>query len=105
MCSRPLAHSGQLAGAVVWAAAAILVPWVVRRRNPLLDVARAVAWAAALAVATPVAITALAHAVHGPHPGSASSALAGTVAAAALALAPLAVVQTRRALRRESRVP
>jgi hypothetical protein len=101
----PLAHSGQLVGAVVWAAAAILVPWVVRRRNPVLDVAGAVVWAAALAAATPVAITALAHAIHGPRPGSASSALAGTVAAAALALAPLAVVQTHRALRRESRVP
>jgi hypothetical protein len=101
----PLVHSGQLAGAVVWAAAAMLVPWVVRRRNPLLDVARAVVWAAALAAATPVAITALAHATHGPRPGSASSALAGTVAAAALALAPLAVVQGHRALRRESRVP
>jgi eukaryotic-like serine/threonine-protein kinase len=98
----PLAHSGQLAGAAVWAVAAILVPWVVRRRNPLLDVARAVVWAAALVVATPVAITALARATHGPHPGTASSALAGAVAAAALALAPLAVVQTHRALRRES---
>ncbi len=98
----PLVHSGQLAGAVVWAAAAILVPWVVRRRNPLLDVARAIVWAAALAAATPVAITALARTIHGPHPVSASSVLAGTVAAAALALAPLAVVQTHRALRRES---
>jgi eukaryotic-like serine/threonine-protein kinase len=98
----PLVHSGQLAGAVVWAAAAILVPWVVRRRNPVLDVARAVVWAAALAAATPLAITALAHTIHGPHPGSASHALAGTVVAAALALVPLAVVQTHRALRRES---
>jgi hypothetical protein len=98
----PLVHSGQLAGAVVWAAAAILVPWVVRRRNPLLDVGRAVVWAAALAAATPVAITALARTIHGPHPGAATGAIAGTVAAAALALAPLAVVQTHRALRRES---
>jgi eukaryotic-like serine/threonine-protein kinase len=101
----PLVHSGQLAGAVVWAGAAILVPWVVRRRRPLVDVVRAVIWAAALMIATPVAVTALARATHGPHAGSASSALAGAVAAAALALAPLAVVQSHRALRRESRVP
>ncbi len=101
----PLLHSGQLAGAAVWAAAAILVPWVVRRRNPLLDVARAIVWAAALALATPAAIGALAGAPHGTHPGPAHGALAGAVAAAALALAPLAVVQTHRALRRQSRVP
>jgi len=101
----PLAHSGQLAGAVVWAAAAILVPWVVRRRNPLLDTLRAIVWAAALAIATPAAIDAFAHALHRAHPVSASTALAGAVAAAALALAPLAVVQTHRALRRESQVP
>jgi len=103
----PLWHSGQLAGLVVWAAAAILVPWVVRRRNPLLGVMRAIVWAAALAAATPAAIDALARAIHGgsspAHP--AHGALAGAIVAAALALAPLAVVQTQRALRRESRVP
>jgi drug/metabolite transporter (DMT)-like permease len=101
----PLGHSGQLAGALVWAAAAILVPWVVRRRRPVVDVARALVWAAALAVVTPVAIDALARALHGPRPGSAHGGLAGAVLAAGLALAPLAVVQTHRALRRESRVP
>jgi serine/threonine protein kinase len=101
----PLVHSGQIAGAAVWAGAAILVPWVVRRRNPLLDLGRAILWAAALAIATPVAISVLAHATLAPRSGSAPSALAGTVAAAALVLAPLAVVQAHRALRRESRVP
>jgi tRNA A-37 threonylcarbamoyl transferase component Bud32 len=101
----PLVHSGELAGAAVWAAAAILVPWLVRRRNPLLDVVRALVWAAALAAATPAAIDALARALHGSPPGSAHGALAGAVIAAALALAPLAVVQTHRALRGETRVP
>jgi len=103
----PLVHSGELAGAAVWAAAAVLVPWIVRRRNPVLDVIRAVVWAVALAVATPAVIDALARAIHGGSGPArpAHGVLAGAVLAAGLALAPLAVVQTHRALRRGSRVP
>jgi tRNA A-37 threonylcarbamoyl transferase component Bud32 len=101
----PLVHSGQLAGAIVWGAAAILVPWIVVRRNPLLDGVRAVLWSVALVIATPAAVAALGRVAHAPHPPGAPSALAGALAAAALALAPLAIVLARRAIGQESRVP
>jgi tRNA A-37 threonylcarbamoyl transferase component Bud32 len=95
----PLAHSGQLAGAAVWAATAILVPWVVRRRRPLLDALRAVVWAAALVAATPIAIAASTGATRVP---DASSAIMGGVAAAAFALGPVVVGELRYAGRRAS---
>ncbi|HET9126074.1 MAG TPA: serine/threonine-protein kinase [Solirubrobacteraceae bacterium] len=101
----PFVHSGQLAGAVVWGAGAILVPWIVMRRNPLLDVVRALLWSAALVIATPAAVAALGRVVHAPPSAAAPSALAGALAAAALALAPLAITQARRAIRQERRVP
>ncbi len=98
----PLVHSGQLAGAAVWAVAALLVPWIVRRRNPVVDVVLAILWGAALAVVTPIAITA----AHGSAADArAPSAIAGAVAAVALALGPLAIDRTRRTLRPTQRVP
>jgi eukaryotic-like serine/threonine-protein kinase len=41
-----------LAGASVWAAAAVLLPWVVRGRSATLDVVAATIWSAALLVAS-----------------------------------------------------
>jgi hypothetical protein len=41
-----------LAGAGVWAAAAVLLPWVVRGRSAMLDVVAATIWSAALLVAS-----------------------------------------------------
>jgi tRNA A-37 threonylcarbamoyl transferase component Bud32 len=78
----PLAHSGQLAAAAVWAAAAIVVPWVVRRRRPLLDALRAVSGA--------------------PRPSDARGAIVGAIAAAVLVLGPLVVDELRYAGRRAS---
>ena len=100
-----LVHSGVLAGAVPWAAAAILAPWVVRRRSVLLDAVRAIVWATAVTVVTPLAIAAASGPGHAP---SASSAIAGAVAATVLVLGPLAVDRARRAARGSSfasRVP
>jgi tRNA A-37 threonylcarbamoyl transferase component Bud32 len=97
----PLVHSGELAGALVWAVAAILVPWVVRspfgagaRRRPLIGVGAAILWAAALALTTPLALSAARGA--GRTPAGARGAVAGAVVAALLALAPLAVREIRR---------
>lgn len=41
-------------GAVVWALAATILPWVVRGRSAALDIAAAVAWTVALLAATPL---------------------------------------------------
>jgi eukaryotic-like serine/threonine-protein kinase len=43
---------GTLAGAAVWAVAAIVLPWAGIRRSPALEAALLAAWAAALALAT-----------------------------------------------------
>ena len=80
----PLLSGGALLGAAAWAAAALLLPWVVRGRRVLADVVAAGAWATGLAVADG-AVAALAH------PGAEAAAphggLAGPVLAAALAVA------------------
>jgi eukaryotic-like serine/threonine-protein kinase len=49
---RTALEGGALAYAAVWAAAALLLPWLVRGRNLALDVVAASAWAAGLASAT-----------------------------------------------------
>ena len=91
----PLVHSGVLAPAIVWAVAAILAPWMVGRRSPVLDVVRVILWSTALAGATELAVTA----VHGSdRVATAPTAVAGAVAAGVLALAPLAVDRGRRAV-------
>ena len=91
----PLVHSGVLAPAIVWAVAAILAPWMVGRRSPVLDVIRVILWSTALAGATELAVTA----VHGSdRVAAAPTAVAGAVAAGVLALAPLAVDRGRRAV-------
>jgi hypothetical protein len=49
---RPLVTSGALVQAVLWAAAAVVMPWIVRGRSLPADVVGATAWAAGLAAAT-----------------------------------------------------
>jgi hypothetical protein len=91
----PVATTGVLAPALVWALAAVVLPWLVSGRSPALDVVRVVIWAAMLASATGVAITA----AHGSDPvGSAPGAAIGAVVAAAVALMPLAVTMWRQRL-------
>jgi len=92
--------TGLLAPAAVWAAAAAILPLVVRGRSLALDLVRAGAWAALLTAATPAAIVAVRGGGSAP---MIRGALLGGAAAAILALAPrwLAVRRpTLAALRR-----
>jgi hypothetical protein len=77
-----LLSSGALLGAVVWAAAALTLPWLVRGRRPLADVVCAAAWAGALATGD-AAVAAVAHA---PEAVAPRGGLAGPALAAALAV-------------------
>jgi hypothetical protein len=85
----PLLSIGVLLGAALWAGAALLLPLIVRGRSAALDVVAASIWAAALAVATPLAASGA-----DGHLGHASprGAVVGAVLGAALAV-------TARALR------
>jgi eukaryotic-like serine/threonine-protein kinase len=92
---RPDVSAGVLAPAVVWALAAVALPWLVRGGSLALDVVRVVIWAAVVASATGAAIVA----VHGSDAlGAAPTAVLGAVAAAALALAPSLLGMWRTAL-------
>jgi eukaryotic-like serine/threonine-protein kinase len=92
---RPDVSAGALAPAVVWALAAVALPWLVRGGSLALDVVRVVIWAAVVASATGAAIVA----VHGSDAlGAAPTAVLGAVAAAALALAPSLLGMWRTAL-------
>jgi eukaryotic-like serine/threonine-protein kinase len=79
----PQLSAGALAIAVLWAAAALLLPVLVRGRSPALDLAGAAAWAATLAAATQALSEALLlHPSRGLVPGA---LLAGIVAVTARA--------------------
>ncbi len=89
----PLLSAGVLAPAVVWAAAAVVLPWAVRGRSPLLDIVRVVIWSGTLASATAVAVTA----VHGSDAVSAApTAVTGAALGGVIALAPSIVSAVRR---------
>ena len=99
----PLATSGVLAPAAVWAIAAAVLPLVVRGRSITLDLVRAVAWAGLLTAATPAAIVALRGTDSVP---AIRGAVLGGAAAAILALLPRWLAVSRpplRTLRRASR--
>ncbi len=79
----PVVRAGALAPALVWALAAVVLPWVVRGRSLALDLVRVVVWAAVLESAT----FAVAAALGGSHRlPAAPTAVAGSVAAGVLAL-------------------
>jgi hypothetical protein len=82
---RPIATSGVLAGALVWALAALVLPWLVTGRSLARDVVFVSAWAAATVSATEVAIalSSGSHTVSAP-----PTAIIGAVAGALIALAP-----------------
>jgi len=84
----PALTTGVLFGALLWAAGAAVLPWVVRGAGALLDTLAAVAWSAALLAATPYFDAGLSIAAPLPHPrGAVLGALLGaTVAVAARAL-------------------
>jgi eukaryotic-like serine/threonine-protein kinase len=89
---RPILSSGALAAAPVWAIAALVLPWLVRRRSLPVQIVLVSAWAAAVVSATDSAIGM----VHFPDrlAGSAVAAV-GAVAGALVALAPSAVEAVR----------
>jgi hypothetical protein len=92
---RPLISSGILAPALVWALAAVVLPWLVLGGSLLLDALRVFAWAAIVVAGTGAAIAA----VHGSDViGAPPSALIGAAAAAAVALAPTLLEMWRSAL-------
>jgi hypothetical protein len=77
-----------LIGAVVWALAAAILPWIVRGSSAALDVAAAAAWTVVLLVATPLLERALlAHASQ----SSPRGALIGAVLGCALAISARAL--------------
>jgi hypothetical protein len=89
---RPLLGSGALAGALVWAAGAVVLPWLLRARSVPVRIALVCGWSAALVSATETAISL-------PHPEQAllggRAALLGGVAAAVFALLPTALRAAR----------
>jgi serine/threonine protein kinase len=80
---RPVISSGALAGAVVWAVAALVLPWVRRGRSLVVDIVVVTVWAATLVSATEAALAMA-------HPGEAlmptRAAVIGGIAAAVVAL-------------------
>jgi hypothetical protein len=84
----PTLNLGVLAGAAVWAVAAVLLPWVVRGRSATLDVVAAAAWSAALLVASSPRYLGLASHVVSTTPRGAvlGALLGGALAVAARAL-------------------
>jgi eukaryotic-like serine/threonine-protein kinase len=86
---RPVLSAGVLAPALVWALAALTLPWLVRGRSLVLDVVRVIIWAAITVSATGAVLSA----VHAGPGGDGVSAggrawLLGAAASAAVALAP-----------------
>jgi hypothetical protein len=55
----PLLTLGVLLGAILWALAAIVLPWVVRGHSAMHDALAAIAWAVALAASTPLLVDGL----------------------------------------------
>jgi eukaryotic-like serine/threonine-protein kinase len=75
----PLVTSGAVLLAVLWALAAVLLPWIVRGRSLVLDLVMGTTWAAGFAAAT----AALGERVTGAEP---PGVVAGALAAGGLAL-------------------
>jgi serine/threonine protein kinase len=84
----PLLSTGVLLGAALWAAAALLLPWLVRGRHAALDVVAATVWTAALLSAEPLLDHGLPLAAGESAPRGAliAAILAGALAVAARAL-------------------
>ncbi len=96
---RPEISAGVLAPALVWALAAVTLPWLVRGGSLVLDVARVVVWATVLVSATGVAVAAWHGSATGPSGLAAPTALLGALASAVVALAPSLLGTRRVALR------
>ena len=73
----PAISVGVLLGALLWAAAAMVLPWIVRGREPLLDAIAAGLWALALVLAQPMLDAGLAGGAHAQPRGALLGALLG----------------------------
>jgi hypothetical protein len=89
----PIVAGGVLPAAAVWAAAAVVLPWIARGRRPALDVVMVCAWAAGTVSAVEACGARPLH-----------SAAAGAVVAGLIALLPAGAKVLRRA-GMEARVP
>jgi serine/threonine protein kinase len=75
---------GVLLGALLWGAAAVVLPWIVRGRSAVRDVVAATVWSAALAAATPELDAGLsAHVAHPSPRGVVLGAVLGALVAVA----------------------
>jgi hypothetical protein len=75
---------GVLLGALLWGAAAVVLPWIVRGRSAVRDVAAVTVWSAALAAAAPEMAAGLsAHAAHPSPRGAVLGAVLGALVAVA----------------------
>jgi eukaryotic-like serine/threonine-protein kinase len=81
----PMLTLGVLAGVALWAAGALLLPWLVRGRSAMLDVVVATVWSAAMLAALPLLERALPGA--GIHPSPRGALLAGVLAGAVAVVA------------------
>jgi hypothetical protein len=84
----PMLGLSVLLGATVWALGAMVLPWIVRGRNAVLDVLAATIWSAALVYAATTLNGGLpAHAIHpGPRGAVLAAVLGGMLAVGARAL-------------------
>jgi len=84
----PLVSGAVLAPALVWAIAAVVLPWLISGCSLAGDAVRVTIWAVLLVLAT----TVIAGLLHGPQgAGAPPSALLGAVGGAAVAIAPTAI--------------
>ncbi len=84
----PLLALGVLLGALLWAAGAVALPWIVRGRSAVRDLVAVTVWSAAIVAAAPALDAGLsAHAAHPtPHGAVFGAIVGGMVAVAARAL-------------------
>jgi hypothetical protein len=83
----PLLGAGALLGALLWACAAAVLPWIVRGRNASVDIVAATMWSAAVVAAEPALDRGLAAGAAAlPRGAVVGGVLAGVVAVAARAL-------------------
>jgi len=80
----PVLAVGVLLGALLWAAAAVVLPWIVRGTSAAVDVVAVTVWSAAIASFAPLLDAgALAHAAHPTPRGAAAGAVVGGIFALA----------------------
>jgi eukaryotic-like serine/threonine-protein kinase len=84
----PLESAALLAPALIWAIAAVVLPWLVTGRSLPGDAIRVTIWSAALVLATTLAVEVLPGA---QGMGTPSTAVLGALAGAAVAIAPTAI--------------